>query len=102
MADPATTRAIEELAAAIADKAYLEVARWHLYLGDAKLHLPLAEQLYPLVSAGRFTPSALGELLARITVPVGGGQITIPLAQLIPTASQASLAEAIADYQRDL
>jgi hypothetical protein len=102
MADPATTRAIEELAAVIADQAYLEVARWHLYLGDAKLHLPLAEQLYPLVSAGTFTPSALAELLARTTVPIGGGQGAIPLAQLIPAPSQASLAEAIADYQREL
>ena len=102
MADPATTRAIEDLAAVIADQAYLEVARWHLYLGDAKLHLPLAAQLYPLVSTGTFTPSALAELLASTTVPIGGGQGAIPLAQLIPAASQATLAEAIADYQREL
>jgi hypothetical protein len=54
------------------------------------------------VSTGTFTPSALAELLARTTVPIGGGQGAIPLAQLIPAPSQASLAEAIADYQRDL
>jgi Protein of unknown function (DUF3181) len=99
MANAGTTQAIEDLAAAIGDQAYLEVAHWHLYLGDAKLHRPLAEALYPLLVEGRFTDSALGELLATTKVSLGGGKKTVPLGDMIPAASLAHLAEAISAYQ---
>jgi len=95
-----TSRAIEELAAAIGDRAYIDVAKWHLYLGDAKLHTPLAEALYPLIDDGTFTEAALTNVLANISVPLGGGKKTMALADLIPTGSQADLLSAIEDYQR--
>ena len=102
MSDASTGRAIEALAAAIGDKVYLDVARWHLYLGDAKLHKPLAEKLYPLVVADQITDAAVVTILANTPVAIGGGQKTVTLADLIPAASRADLLEAIADYPRDL
>jgi hypothetical protein len=102
MSDASTTRAIEALAAAIGDKVYIDVAKWHLYLGDAKLHTPLAEKLYPLVTSDAVTESAVAEMLAGTAVAIGGGAKTVPLADLIPTGSKADLLDAIADYQRDL
>lgn len=102
MSDASTARAIETLAAAIGDKVYLDVAKWHLYLGDAKLHTALAEKLYPLVTGDEVTESAVADILAGTPVAIGGGQKTVPMADLIPAASQRDLLEAIADYQRDL
>lgn len=102
MSDAATARAIESLAAAIGDKVYIDVAKWHLYLGDAKLHTPLAEKLYSLVVADKVTDAAVADALASTSVALGGGQKTVTLADLIPAAGKANLLEAIADYQRDL
>lgn len=101
MANAGTSRAIEELAAAIGDRAYIDVAKWHLYLGDAKLHQVLAEKLYPLLDDDRFSEAALTEVLASIAVPLGGGQKTVSLADLIPASSKADLLRAIEDYQND-
>lgn len=101
MANAGSSRAIEELAAAIGDRAYIDVAKWHLYLGDAKLHQALAEKLYPLIDEDKFTEAALAETLASTVVPLGGGKKTVSLADLIPAASQADLLRAIEDYQRD-
>ncbi|PSN16867.1 thylakoid-associated protein [filamentous cyanobacterium CCT1] len=102
MSDASTARAIEALAAAIGDNVYLDVAKWHLYLRDAKLHTPLAEKLYPLVVGDKVTDAAVTDILAGTPVAIGGGQKTVTLADLVPAASKADLLEAIADYQRDL
>ena len=48
----ANNQQIEELAAEIGDKVYIDVAKWHLYLQDAKLHTLVAEQVYPLLTGG--------------------------------------------------
>jgi hypothetical protein len=101
MASAGSSRAIEALAAAIGDQAYIDVAKWHLYLGDAKLHTLLAERLYPLIDDGTFTEAALADALANISVPLGGGKKTVSLADLMPSGSQADLLRAIEDYQRD-
>ncbi|PZV10128.1 MAG: thylakoid-associated protein [Leptolyngbya sp.] len=102
MSDASTARAIESLAATIGDKVYLDVAKWHLYLGDAKLHTPLAEKLYPLVAGDKVTESAVADILTSTSVAIGGGQKTVTLADLIPASGKADLLDAIADYQRDL
>lgn len=102
MADASMARDIEQLAAAIGDKAYLDVAKWHLYLGDAKLHTPLAEKLYPLVTNNQLTEDALAEALQTTSVPIGGGRAQVTLRDLIPTGSQAELLHALEAYQRDL
>ena len=48
----ANNQQIEDLAAEIGDKVYIDVAKWHLYLKDAKLHTTLAEQVFPLLNNG--------------------------------------------------
>ncbi|MFH7242512.1 MAG: DUF3181 family protein [Spirulina sp.] len=101
MASAGSSRAIEALAAAIGDQAYIDVAKWHLYLGDAKLHTSLAERIYPLIDDGTFDESALMDVLASFSVALGGGKKTVSLADLIPSGSQADLLRAIEDYQRD-
>ncbi len=96
-----TSRAIEDLAVAIGDKVYLDVAKWHLYLQDAKLHTSLAEKIYPLVDADRVTEEAVTEILQSTKVPVGGGKKEVSMADLIPAAGLSNLMRAIEDYQRD-
>ena len=97
-----TSKAIEDLAVAIGDKVYLDVAKWHLYLQDAKLHTALAERIYPLVDEDRVTEDAVMEILQNTKVAIGGGKQELPLYNLIPTAGLADLMRAIEDYQRDL
>ncbi|NMG57854.1 DUF3181 family protein [Geitlerinema sp. P-1104] len=97
----ASTREIEKLAAEIADKIYLDIAKWHLYLGDAHLHVPLAERFYPLLEEDRLTEAALEAVLQEISVPIGGGRRELPLQDLLPRAGQQDLMELLETYQKD-
>ena len=97
-----TSKAIEDLAVAIGDKVYLDVAKWHLYLQDAKLHTSLAEKIYPLVDEDRVTEPAVMDILQSMKVPIGGGKQEVTMFDLIPTAGLSDLMRAIEDYQRDL
>ncbi len=98
----ATAAEIEQLAAEIGENVYLDIAKWHLYLSDAHLHIPLAEQLYPMLEENRLDEAAVKQTLERILVPVGGGKISIPLAQLISESIQADLIERLEEFQRQL
>ncbi|TVP62344.1 MAG: DUF3181 family protein [Leptolyngbya sp. LCM1.Bin17] len=102
MANASTAREIEQLAATIGDKAYLDVAKWHLYLKDAKLHTVLAEKLYPLLSDNRLSEDSLAEVLQSTPVPLGGGRTQVTLRDVMPTGSQADLLQALEEYQRNL
>ncbi len=97
-----TSKAIEDLAIAIGDKVYLDVAKWHLYLQDAKLHTSLAEKLYPLVDEDRVSEDAVMAILRDTKIAIGGGKKDIPMFDLIPSAGLSELMRAIEDYQRDL
>jgi hypothetical protein len=97
-----TSKAIEDLAVAIGDKVYLDVAKWHLYLQDAKLHTSLAEKIYPLVDEDRVTEEAVMDILQNTKVPIGGGKQAVSMFDLVPTTGLAELMRAIEDYQRDL
>jgi len=97
-----TSKAIEDLAVAIGDKVYLDVAKWHLYLQDAKLHTALAEKLYPLVDEDRVTENAVMDILQNTKIAIGGGKKEVPLVDLIPSTGLSDLMRAIEDYQRDL
>lgn len=76
-----------DLSDAIADRIYVQVAGWHLYLGDAKLARPLAEELAGLLSQG--TAAAVRMALERLQVPIGAGSTRLPLARLIPPANSS-------------
>ncbi|WP_017324351.1 DUF3181 family protein [Synechococcus sp. PCC 7336] len=75
---------IEQLAAALGEEVYLDVAKWHLFLADAKLHLPLAEKLLPMVDEGRIDEDAVVEVLKGVPVQLGGGRTQLSLFDLLP------------------
>ncbi|TAF51309.1 MAG: DUF3181 family protein [Oscillatoriales cyanobacterium] len=98
----ASTRQIEALAAAIADKIYIDVAKWHLYLGDAKLHLPLAEAFFPDLEARSISEAKVEAILRQTSIALGGGRTTVPLRDLIPRSNQSDLYELLVDFQQEL
>jgi hypothetical protein len=95
----ATTAEIEKLAAEIGENIYIDVAKWHLYLSDAHLHTPLAEQLYPILESNDFNEKALEDILQGISVQLGGGKVSLPLSDLIPNAVQADLVKLLEDFK---
>jgi hypothetical protein len=98
----ASTRQIEALAATIADKIYIDVAKWHLYLGDAHLHTPLAEAFFPELEAQAIDEAKVEAILRQTSIALGDGRTTVPLRDLIPRAVQADLYELLIDFQHEL
>ena len=80
----ATTRQIETLAAELGGEVYIDVAKWHLYLADAKLHVTLAEQLVPLLEAGTIDEESVTQVLKQIPVKLAGGRTEVSLFDLLP------------------
>ncbi len=95
------TLLIEQLAAAIGREVYIDVAKWHLYLRDAKLHTPLAEAFLPLLEKGDLDRQQVQAVLRQVTVPLGGGQVSLSLDQLVPQTSQDSLLELLNRFRQD-
>lgn len=100
MAQVPSNPEIEQLAAAIGEEVYIDVARWHLYLRDAHLHTLLAEQLAPQVRAGKVDEDAVTKILQRIPVKVGGGRKELPLADLLPMQSLLNLLDVLEEFSR--
>lgn len=93
-----TTERIEQLAAAIAEDVYLDIAKWHLYLNDAHLHRSLAEKFYPLIVDG-ITLAAVNKVLNETQIVVGGGKREIPLSDLIPNSCQSRLLTILEEFK---
>jgi hypothetical protein len=102
MASANSTELLESLAAEIGENIYMDIAKWHLYLGTAKLHTPLAEKLLPLVSANDISEEAVVKVLQDIPVKLGGGRQTLPLIELLPMQCQVNLIDLLEEYQRKL
>ncbi len=102
MANLGTSQAIEQLAAEIGENVYIDIAKWHLYLSDAHLHTPLAEQLYPLLTDDSLTEAKVEAILQGMIVKVGGGKRELPLADLIPMQGRVSLMDLLEEFQRSL
>ncbi len=102
MASKSESELIEALAADIGQEVYIDVAKWHLYLSDAKLHTPLAEQLYTLLLSNTLSEEAVQTVLQGITVKLGGGKREVPLADLLPMQSQVFLMEVLEKFARQL
>ena len=101
MTHPISNEAIEKLAAEIGEQIYIDVAKWHLYLQDAKLHTTLSEQLYPLLESDPIDQSAVDKILASTMITLGE-QRQVPLSDLIPTRIQSRLIDLLEDYKRKL
>lgn len=93
---------IERLAAEIGERVYLDVAKWHLYLNDAKLHIPLAEKAYALMVDRDLSEKSVTDVLNQMKVPVGGGQREIPLIELLPQSCQRDLMDVLEEFEKDL
>lgn len=102
MAKQSTSEIIEAIASDIGENVYIDIAKWHLYLADAKLHTALAEQLYPVLKARSLSEDRVQQVLQNIPVKLGGGKKEIPLADLIPTKCQADMMDILDKYQNEM
>lgn len=87
---------LAELSRAIADRLYVQIAGWHLYLGDAGLAETLA-----IECAGRLEQGAIvcaRQALEAVQVPIGGGATRLPLARLVPAGQLRDLEELLEPY----
>ncbi len=102
MAAANSTESLEALAAEIGENIYIDIAKWHLYLGDAKLHTPLAEKLLPMVISNDISEDGVTKVLQDIPIKLGGGRKTLPLADLLPMQCQVNLIDLLEEYQQKL
>jgi hypothetical protein len=101
MAKTNTTELLEALAAEIGENVYIDVAKWHLYLSNAKLHTLVAEQLYPLITSNGVNEDRVLQVLASIPIKIGGGKREVPLIDLLPLQCQVTLVDILEKYQRE-
>lgn len=101
MAKTNTSQAIESLAAEIGNNVYIDIAKWHLYLREAHLHTVVAERVYSMLEDNSLSESKVLQILADIPVKIGGKR-DLPLADLIPTASQVNLMDILEEFQRNM
>jgi Protein of unknown function (DUF3181) len=101
MAKTNTTEVLETLAAEIGENIYIDIAKWHLYLSNAKLHILVAEQLYPLITSNTVNEDRVTAVLASIPVKIGGGRKEIPLIDLLPLQCQVNLVDILEKFQRE-
>ena len=89
---------LQELQGSIADRLYMQIASWHLYLGDAGLAEALAIECNANLDQG---PSiAARKALEAVKVQLAGGGTFLPLARLIPPAQIFDLEEILDPYCR--
>ena len=101
MAKTNTTELLEALASEIGENVYIDIAKWHLYLSNAKLHTLVAERLYPLITSKTVNEDRVLEVLQSITVEIGGGKSELTLIDLLPLQCQVTLVDILEKYQRD-
>ncbi len=102
MAKISTTEILESLAAEIGENVYIDIAKWHLYLADAKLHTIVAEQMYPLLTSNSVDEDRVIKVLESISVKIGGGRREIALIDLLPLQCQVNLVDILEKFQDKL
>ncbi|MBW4678106.1 MAG: DUF3181 family protein [Desmonostoc geniculatum HA4340-LM1] len=102
MAKTNTAELLEALAAEIGENVYIDVAKWHLYLSNAKLHTVVAEQLYPLITSNAVNEDRVTQVLQSIPVKIGGGKRELPLIDFLPLQCQVNLVDILEKYQREI
>ncbi len=89
---------LQELQLAIADRLYIQVASWHLYLGDAGLAKDLAIECSVNFEKGANVAARLA--LESVQVQLAGGSTRLPLGRLMPAAQLLDLEEILDPYCR--
>ncbi len=103
MANTNTTELLEALAAEIGENVYIDIAKWHLYLSNAKLHTVVAERMYPLLTSNKpIKEEDVIKILETISVKIGGGRREVPLADLLPLQCQVNLVDLLERYQSNM
>ena len=89
---------INELTVSIADRLFIQVGNWNLYLGDACLAKDLAIECQANFEQGANVAAKKG--LEAIQVELGGGKTSLPLSRLIPSNQLFDLEEILEPYCR--
>ena len=89
---------IRELTVSIADRLFIQVGNWNLYLGDAGLAKDLAIECQVNFDKGAHFAASKG--LEAIQVKLGGGSTSLPLSRLIPSNQLFDLEEILEPYCR--
>ena len=89
---------LRDLTTAISDRLFIQVAGWHLYLGDAGLAEPLAIECSARLDQGATV--AARQALEALQVSLGGGSSKLPLARLIPPVQLRDLEEILEQHCR--
>ena len=89
---------INELAASVADRLFIQVGSWNLYLGDAGLAKDLAIECQSNFDQCANVSAKKGH--EAIQVKLGGGNTKLPLSRLIPPNQFFELEEILEPYCR--
>ncbi len=89
---------LRDLQIAIADRLYIQVESWNLYLGDAGLAERLAIECNAHLQEGETV--AARKALEAVQVQIAGGNTRLPLARLIPSGQIFDLEEILSPYCR--
>jgi hypothetical protein len=89
---------LRDLEVALADRLYLQIAGWHLYLGDAGLAQTLAIECAARLDQG--SAVCARQALEAVQVPIGGGATRLPLARLVPAGQLRDLEEVLEPFCR--
>ena len=89
---------INEMAISIADRLFIQVGSWNLYLGDAGLAKDLAIECQANLEEGANV--AARKALEAIQVKLAGGNTRLPLSRLIPPNQFFDLEEILEPYCR--
>ena len=87
---------LHELEISISERIYIQIEKWHLYLGDAGLAEALALECQANLDEGVALAARKG--LESVSVQLGGGSFRLPLARLIPTSLIFDLEEILSSY----
>jgi hypothetical protein len=95
---------ISELAENLGSDVYMDINGWHLFLKDAKYHIPLARIVSNRIAAdgNRFDEQAVLQILKDCPVKVGGGKSTVKLFDLMPNMCVQDFTKIVEDYVDDL
>ena len=93
---PLSASAIRDLQEQIADRLYIQIAGWHLYLGDAGLAEALAIECAARLEQGAGVCAR--QALEAVQVPIGGGSSRLPLARLVPAGQLQDLEDLLANH----
>ncbi len=96
MSKPLNNDQLRDLEILIADRIYLQVQKWNLYLGDAGLSKALAIECQANLDKG--SREAAKKAFESVIVRLGGGNTEIPLSKLISSGQVFELEEILEPY----